>query len=54
MGEWIGDKHIVLSAKRKRREKLILRGTCRSLMKMVKRRILPCEIPERTGRRFDC
>ena len=35
MGEWIGDKHLVSSAKRKRWEKLIVRG--RSLMKMMNR-----------------
>ena len=55
MGEWIGDKHLVSSAKRKRWEKLRVRG--RSLMKMMNRsgpRILPCGIPDRTGRRFDC
>ena len=43
MGEWIGDKHLVSSAKRKRWEKLIVRG--RSLMKMMNRsgpRILLC------------
>ena len=35
MGEWIGDKHLVSSAKRKRWEKLIVR--VRSLMKMMNR-----------------
>ena len=54
MGEWIGDKHLVPSAKRKMWEKLIVRG--RSLMQMMNRsgsRIFPCGIPERTGR-FNC
>ena len=54
MGEYIGDKHLMSSAKRKRWDKLIVRG--RSLMKMMNRsrpRILSCGIPERTGRKFD-